>query len=134
MNILNEVHTESDLEDYLSDPDVGKAHSFSDYFNTLPEVMRIGTAELSRRSGIERSYCYQLLNGRRTPGRDKVILLSLAAGLDLATTNRCLKMAGLSPLYSRDRRDAIVIWCIGQHRNVLETNETLVKYEEPPLS
>lgn len=134
MNILNEADSESGLKDYLSDPAVLSSHSFSDYFNTLPEVLKIGKAELSRRSGIERTYCYQILNGRRAPGRDKVTLLALSAGLDLPITQRCLEMAGLPALYSRDRRDAIIIWCIHHRLNVLQTNDTLVKFGETPLS
>ena len=55
------------------------------------------------------------LNGNRTnPSRDRVIALCIACHMNLTDTNRALKTAGLSPLYSKVSRDAAIIIMINK--------------------
>ena len=90
-------------------------------------------AALIRRTGIERTYGYQLLKGMRSPGRDKVLLFCLAAGLDLHETQRALRAAGEPILYSRKRRDAILIFAVNEKLSISDTQELLTQFDEQVL-
>ena len=63
--------------------------------------------------------------GRDNPGKDKIIRLCLAAGLDLEETQRALKVSGMPILYPRDKKDATVIFAIEHGLSVISTNELL---------
>ena len=88
---------------------------------------------LIRSSGLERSYYYQVMKGTRRPGRDKVLRLCLAAGLNLKETTRALELSGNAVLYPRSRRDIILTVAINQKAGVDDTNLLLYKYGEEPL-
>lgn len=109
-------------------------HSFSEYFRSLPSVYKVDSGELIRKSGLERSYFYQVMKGTRSPGRDKVLRLCLGAGLTLRETTRALELSGNAVLYSRKRRDIILTVAINQKAGVDDANLLLYKYGEEPLA
>lgn len=131
--MLNNLSSFHSLNSYVSDlPHLEEGH-FSDYFLSLPEVQQFSNRELIARSGIERTYYYQIINGTRQPGRDKVLLLSLAAKLTLKETQRSLELCNLGVLYPRRRRDAIISFAINHHLSVADTQELLLNFKELPL-
>lgn len=133
-HILNSIHSMHSLDSYVSDlPDLRDTH-FAEYFSSLPEVKGLTNRQLIDRSGIERTYFYQIMNGTRQPGRDKVLLLSLAAKLTLEETQRSLKICNLGILYVRRRRDAILIFALNRHLKVSDTQELLLNFGEEPLT
>lgn len=134
MDILTNLDTSGGLASYVSQPENFTKISFSDYYNSLPEVKGQKYTDLIRKSGLERTYFYQIMNGRRTPGRDKVILLSLAAGLSLKEVQRALELTQLGILYSKNRRDAILIFSFTKKLGVSDTQELLEHFGEEPLS
>ena len=58
---------------------------------------------------------YDIFAGKSKPGRDHAIMLAVGLGCNLRETQRLLRLAGVSELWPKVRRDAIIIWCI-QHR------------------
>ncbi|MCR5324324.1 MAG: XRE family transcriptional regulator [Lachnospiraceae bacterium] len=134
LKVLNNLNRTEDLEDYLGNIDSANYNtSFPEYYCSLPEVASLDKTDLIQRSGIERTYFYQLLNGTRKPGRDKVIALCIAAGLDLKHTQRALELSNLAILYSKNRRDAIIIFCINKHLSNVDTEELLDRLGEDVL-
>lgn len=134
LNVLQKIDHRDKLSQYIDDLAVSSPErTFAEYYKSLDAVTRRSNTELIRRSGIERSYFYQLMDGRRQPGRDKVILLGIAAGLRLQEVQRCLEIAGLGILYSRRRRDAILIFCIENQLPVEDTIELLEEFGERTL-
>lgn len=69
-------------------------------------------ADVICKLNVERSYSYQLLNGRRTPTRMQIIKLGFIFKLDLDEIQRLLKTAGKSILYARNVDDARIIYAI----------------------
>ena len=135
VKILESTHTTVDLSDYLEKMEQRTPYQiFPDYFLSLDAVKRYTNPEIVQLSGIERSYYYQIIDKRRHPGRDKVISLALGCGIGLEDTNRCLKFAGLAPLYPRNRRDAILIFAIEEDLTVLEANDLLFQFKQETLS
>ena len=78
---------------------------------------------------IDRNYGHQLFNGTRRPSRDKVLQLAIGMKLSIEETQQLLQAAGRSPLYPRLKRDAALIFCLKNGYDMMETQETLGKYE-----
>lgn len=129
---LIQINQEDVLSDYLDILDsLNTFKQFAEYYQSLDCVKLRETSEIVKASGIERSYCYQILNGTRpNPGREKIIRLCLAAGLTLKETQRALKIANEAVLYARNKRDAIVIFAIEQGLSCEETNLLLDQFNE----
>lgn len=133
--ILEKIDSSREMEEYLEIPAVADSfQTFPDYFRSLEPVRGMDTSELIQSSGLERSYYYQMMKGTRSPGRDKVLRLCLAAGLDLKETTRALELSGNAVLYPRSRRDIILTVAINQKAGVIDANLLLNKYGEEPLN
>ena len=132
--VLTNIDSAQEMEQYLELPEVvNSCQTFPEYFRSLTAVREMDTGELIRGSGLERSYYYQVMKGTRSPGRDKVLRLCLAAGLNLKETTRALELSGNAVLYPRKRRDIILTVAVNQMADVDDTNLLLFKYGEKPL-
>ncbi len=103
------------------------------YLNELLEQKGLKRAEVVRAAGINETFGYQIFKGQRNPTRDKVLQLALAMRLSLRETNRLLKAAGANELYCKDRRDAIVLFCIDHGCSLQKTDEELYRFGEKTL-
>ncbi len=90
-------------------------------------------AYLAKQSGIERTYVYQLLSGKRNPSRDKLIIIALTLSLSLEQTQYLLKYASFRELYVRDVRDGLIIHAINKNYDVIATNALLESQLEKTL-
>ncbi len=134
-DILSGIDNTKDMEQYMEEPKVADGFkNFPEYFRSLQKVQNTESSELIQKSGLERSYYYQVMKGSRSPSRDKVLRLCIAAGLDLRETTRALELSGNATLYPKNRRDIILTVAINQSASVDDTNLLLFKYGEDPLS
>ena len=71
---------------------------------------------------------------RHTPNRDKILRLCIAAHFNLEEINKALKLYGMKPLYSKDRRDFIIISAV-QSRvfDIGDIDATLINEKLTPL-
>lgn len=74
---------------------------------------------------LDRTYGYQILNGRRRPTRELLIETAMLLQLDLEQTQRLLKIAQWNVLYPRVRTDAVAIFAIGKKLNLEEYRELM---------
>ena len=139
---MEEPLTEELLGELLSAPDPTsfiderhpQARSLSSYLCELLEERGLERKDVVRESQLDSTYGYQIFTGQRTkPSRDKVLQLAFAMHLNLRETDRALQAAGASKLYCKDRRDAIVIFCLDRATTLTEANETLFKLGECAL-
>lgn len=126
---LNKISTEEQLNAYIKDTKDFTYPTFLDYFYSLSKVKSLDKAKLVKKSGLERTYCYHILNGTKEPGRDKILCLCIAAQLNVQETNRALKSAHCAQLYVKDNRDAIIQYAIKKQLTIPETNELLSKHD-----
>lgn len=68
--------------------------------------------KIIRKLNVERSYGYQLLNGRRIPTRVQIIKIGIMLKLDFQELQKMLKIAGKEILYARNVEDARVIYSV----------------------
>lgn len=134
LKTLSSVHTEAELSDFAWElAQSGGVPSFSDYLKEKMQERDISPSELWKASQIPRNYGYNILRGERHPGRDKVLALCLALGFSCEETQRALKVAGVSALYPRRQRDAMIIFSLERGRSVMDTNILLDEFSQKPL-
>lgn len=85
-----------------------------DYLNQLLDHEGINRSRLATRACINGTYLYDIFSGKSKPKRDNALMLAFGLNCSLNETQRLLKLAGVNELWAKDRRDAIIIWCIDQ--------------------
>ncbi len=112
--ILSSVEPEH-FNRYCDEENTNSQMTISEFFNSYIGHNRLELSDIIRNSDIPSGYAYGILNGNRAnPSRDRVIALCIACHMNLTDTNRALKIAGLSPLYSKVSRDAAIIIMINK--------------------
>ena len=84
-------------------------------------------------SGIERSYFYHILSGKKKPGRNMVLRIGFCLRLELKEMNNLLQLSGTAPLYPRIHRDAALIFALQKRFTMQEANRLLAGAGEEPL-
>ena len=103
--------------------------SLDEYLGVLLKEKNLKKSEVIEKSNLDKNYAYQLFNGiKKNPSRDKILMLAFGMKLTLDETRKLLKIAGLSDLYVRIPRDSVIICCLQNGKNLIETNEMLDDY------
>lgn len=89
--------------------------------------------DVVRSSGLNPTVVYDIFAGKSKPGRDRAIALSLGLNCDLRQTQRLLRLAGVAELWCKQRRDAIIIWCVNNGYDRLAVDNELARFGERPL-
>jgi|LFRM01.2.fsa_nt_gb transcriptional regulator with XRE-family HTH domain len=132
--VLATIDNTQDMEKFMEQPKVTDSFkTFPEYYRSLPRVKETTDSALIELSGIERSYYYQIMKGKRHPSRDKILRLCIGAGLTLRETTRALELSENAPLYPKSRRDIIITVAINQSATVIDTNLLLFEYGEKAL-
>lgn len=93
MKLLTSTKNTAELKQYTDTlPEMAAVSTFPEYLNEQMIAHNITAANLIAAAQIQRNYGYQILDGRRSPSRDKVISLCLALKLDLLETQRALTL------------------------------------------
>ena len=134
--LLRELEGFSTFEEYERvNKNLMISKSLSEYLCDLLDERQLTKSAVIRKSELNESYAYQLFSGLKSaPTRDKLICLSVGMDLTVAETNSLLKLAGLSPLYPRIKRDSIIIINMNSHKSVIEINEALFEEGEETLN
>lgn len=104
-----------------------------EYLRELFDRSGLSKAALARSAGMSEIYVHQILSGRRTPSRGRVICLCYGLNTALEEAQELLKLCGFAPLYPRDRRDAILIYGLTHNVGVYEINDRLFAEDEETL-
>ncbi len=131
--VLATIDNTQDMEKFMEQPKVTDSFkTFPEYYRSLPRVKETTDSALIELSGIERSYYYQIMKGKRHPSRE-ILRLCIGAGLTLRETTRALELSENAPLYPKSRRDIIITVAINQSATVIDTNLLLFEYGEKAL-
>ncbi|MBB5184630.1 putative transcriptional regulator [Faecalicoccus acidiformans] len=98
---------------------------FPGYLQSLMELHDLKKNEIIAKTNIQRNYAYQIFDGSKHPGRDKVLQIAIAMRLDLHQTNNLLALSNNGSLYAKVKEDAILIYAIHHHYDLMKTNELL---------
>lgn len=134
LKILRSTRSISELNEYTETLAEQKGFScFSEYLCTHLQKNNILESDLIHASQIQRNYAYQILNGTKNPGRDKVLALCLASHMTYEEMQRALCLADLGKLYPRRKKDSVIIFALEHQLSVQQTNELLYEEGENPL-
>lgn len=124
--LQQELMSTNNLDRFLTENDA----SFRDV--PLQEALQrifdekgMSKAQLAKQSGISEVYLHQLFSGRRFPSRSRLLCLCFGLGATVDEAQSLLQQARHAPLYSRDRRDAIIIFALSHHMTLFEVNDKL---------
>ncbi len=131
LHILTSTHSAKELDTYLETHTYPEdAVDFASFFQHFLDLHHLKRSDVIRAAQLDRTYGYQIFNGSRRPSRDKIMALCIAARLSLRETQRCLEIAGEGILYARSSRDAVIIYGIEHHMDVMQINELLADKRE----
>ena len=135
MHILEQAHTESDLDRFIENEEMIKFKNFREYLLSLEKFSRQKLSDIVRNSLQKREYAYEILSlsSSKKPGRDRLLSICIAAGLNLDETQRCLEIEQIAGLYVRNERDAVIIFGINHQKSVSEINDLLTARNFPQL-
>lgn len=138
---MDEPLTDELLQELLDAPSPA---AFTDQHHiqnrTLPEYLQA----LLEEHGLQRSrvihdaclnetFGYQIFTGTRNAGRNKILQIVFAMHLTLQEANRVLQAAGHNELYCKNRRDAIIIFCLDHGCSLQKTDEELYRLGEETI-
>lgn len=131
-DLLKRLLASSSPEAYLSEGSTDD-RSLADYLLDLLDQKGMTRAEVVRTSAVNPTFVYQIFDGKRKVGRDTAIKLALGLGCTLREAQRLLRHAGVSELWCKNRRDAIIIYCIEHGLDRAGTDDELFRLGEQTL-
>lgn len=130
--LLAELLDAPDPRSFADKHDIG-TRSMPDYLQQLLDEKGLVRADVIRRAGLNETFGYQIFMGQRGASRNKVLQIAFAMGLSLKEADRLLQAAGANELYCKNRRDAIIIFCLDRGCDLQKTDEELYRFGEDTI-
>lgn len=132
-DLVNEIMTGKHISRYLTaNQEEFLDISLHDYLQSLLSEAQLKVSQVVDRS-YKGEYIYQVFRGIKNPGRDILLCIALAMELDLDKTAYLLRIARMSLLDARNRRDSIIMFAIERKLSVPDTNDILYEFKEACL-
>lgn len=132
-DLIHEITACTGIENYLdANKDEFLDATLPEYLQALLAQTQLKVSQVAARSQ-KGDYVYQIFRGVKNPGRDMLLCIALAMGIDLDEVKQLLRIAHLPYLDARNRRDSILIFAINRKLAVPETNDILYELNEDCL-
>lgn len=129
-DLMNELNQTPHIDQYLKNNEEYIIDlTLSNYLCDRLEKKSLSKADVIKKADINEIYGYQILSGKRTPSRNKLIRLCIGTEFSLDDTNETLKVAGFSPLFPKIKRDSIIIFGIQNNYPIWQINESLYAHQ-----
>ena len=128
MNRLTSTESHEELDQYLEQIRDKYPQDLSSYIKAILAEKGMSIADMQKRSCIDRTYIYQIMDGSKRPGRDKIIAMAVACRMTLPECQRALEIAQEGILYAKSRRDSVVIYAINNKMDIMGLNGLLEQY------
>lgn len=124
--LQQELMSTNNLDRFLTENDASfRDVPLQEAIQCIFDEKGMSKAQLAKQSGISEVYLHQLFSGRRFPSRSRLLCLCFGLGATVNEAQSLLQQARHAPLYSRDRRDAIIIFALSHHMTLFEVNDKL---------
>lgn len=130
--LLKELQAAPSPESYAETHDFTD-RTLSEYLQQLLIEHGLERADVIRRANLNHTFGYQIFMGTRMASRDKLLQIAFAMGLNYVETSRLLQCGKVNSLYCKNRRDAIIIFCIDHRSSLQQVNEELYKFGEETI-
>lgn len=104
-----------------------KDTTIGEYIELEIEKRNLKKAYVIKHSGINKRYFNDIIANHKTPNQRYIIRIFLAMKLDLSDVQWYLQACDYPQLYARNKRDAVIIYCINNQLSVDECNHMLNK-------
>lgn len=142
--MANEKYSTNELEELLNNTeDVNKILeeissnlidiSPGNFLRKLVATVEDSNGKFLDKLNISTSYFYDILNNRRIPGRDVFLQFLIVSGCNFNQIQDALKKCGYRQLYSKNRRDAVIIHTVMKSFSLAETDILLDSMNLSPL-
>lgn len=129
--LQSELKQASSLEQFIKENEQNlKAKSVPEYLNEMLIKYDVEKSDVVRCSGLSGTYAYQIFDGKKSAGRDKLIQLAFGFPLNLEETQRLLRFGGHNELYVKKKREAFVMYALEKGYDLYQVNELLYQNEE----
>lgn len=124
--LQQELMSTNNLDRFLTENDASfRDVPLQEAIQRIFDEKGMSKAQLAKQSGISEVYLHQLFSGRRFPSRSRLLCLCFGLGATVDEAQSLLQQARHAPLYSRDRRDAIIVFALSHHMTLFEVNDKL---------
>ena len=130
--LLERLLASSTPEAYL-DGGLTVDRELPDYLHELLAAKGLKRADVVRASGLNGTFVYDVFAGKSRLGRDHALMLAFGLGCDLRETQRLLRLDGVSELWPKLRRDAVIIWCVEHGFTRSQADDELYRLGEKTL-
>lgn len=129
--LQSELKQATSLEQFIKENEQNlKAKTVPEYLNEMLIKYDVEKSEVVRKSGLTGTYAYQIFDGKKSAGRDKLIQLAFGFPLTLEETQHLLRFGGHNELYVKKKREAYVMYALGRGYDLDQVNELLYQNEE----
>ena len=133
-DLQQELMTAADLNQFIEDnEDKFSRENIADALNNLFLQKDVSKATLAKNAGMSEVYLHQVFAGHRNPSRNRLLCLCFGMEATLEETQTLLKQCGYAQLYSRKKRDAVVIYGLLHGMTLFEVNDKLFCENEDTL-
>ena len=133
-DLRQELMSSPNLDDFLTDNQENfNNESISEILDRLLKKKNISKASLAKQAGISEVYLHQIFAGRRNPSRNRLLCLCYGLGASLDETQELLRLCSVAQLFSKNRRDAIIIYGLVHNISLFEINDKLFSEDEEAL-
>lgn len=100
------------------------------YMKDVIESKNILLKDIYHRADVTETYGSKILSGEKhTKNRDLILRLCIAGHFSLNEINRALKIYGMSPLYSKDKRDAAIIVAVNNRKYDMDEIDDILQQQ-----
>lgn len=130
--LLDRLLHSAKIETYLDEEHITD-RALPDYLNELLDRSGIKRNPLAEKNRHESDVHLRYFRRQIPAGKEQRHQTRVRARVRPARDQRLLRLAGVSELYCKQRRDAIIIWCIQNGRDLPATDDELYRMGEDTL-
>ena len=132
--LQQELMDSTDLSQFLSrNQEQFVDKSVAELLNHLFEKKNISKAALAKQAGMSEIYLHQIFAGRRTPSRNRLLCLCYGLEASIEETQELLRLCGMTELYPKLKRDAIIYYGLLHKLDLFVINDKLFDENEDTL-
>lgn len=133
-DLFEELGTDCKIEEFITENSSSFVfHTINEFWEKACEKSGMSKSNIINKSDFNYCYFYDVINGRKIPGRDKIIRLALTMNLSLDDCQQALRLSDKSLLYPRVKRDSVIIYALNNKLSIFQCNELLGKFNEETL-
>lgn len=133
-DLRQELMTAPDLDQFIEKNEAYFIEgTMAQFLLELLQKKNMSKSALAKRANISEIYLHQVFAGQRNLSRNRLLCVCFGLAATLGETQELLKHCGFAQLYTRNRRDAIILYGLSHAMSLHEVNDELLARQEELL-